>query len=153
MTLIFFALGIIAAIFGMLWWRRRERDRLLLETHTIAAGDLHRLLCDDGPFESRPQVLDVRQPLDLLAYSEVIPGAIRIPPKEIIANPDVISRDADVVVYCTCPGNKTSKEIVEKALKLNFHKIRLLQGGIEAWKAKGYRVDPYKTAFHLDTPA
>ena len=96
-------------------------------------------------------VIDVRQPLDVLAYSEMIPGAKRIAPKEVMMNPDLIPREQDVVIYCTCPGEKTSWEIVHKAQALNYPRLKLLHGGLEAWKAKGYPVEPYKEAFHLDT--
>ena len=41
--------------------------------------------------------------------------------------------------------------ILEKALALNFTRIKFLKGGLDAWKAKGYPVERYTTAFHLDT--
>ena len=100
-----------------------------------------------------PMVYDVRQPLDLLAHSEIIPGSERISPKDILANPLLIPKDVDAVVYCTCPGDTTAEQIVRKALTLSFVRIRILTGGLDAWKAQGFPVEPYTTAFHLDTPA
>lgn len=96
-------------------------------------------------------LVDVRQPLDLLAHSEMIPGAKRIPPKELLENPSLIPKEKDAVVYCTCPSDKTSKEILQKALALGFSRIKFLEGGLDAWKAKGYPVLPYQESFHLDT--
>ena len=54
---------------------KRTRDRREMEQHSITAEELHSLLA------SNPDVLlfDVRQPLDLLAYPEVIPGAQNCP--------------------------------------------------------------------------
>jgi len=138
----------VLALLGGLWWRRRETARLILAAHSIDAEELHRVLATD----QKPRVYDVRQPLDLLAYSEIIPGAQRIAPKEIISNPGLIPQDADTVVYCTCPGDTTAHEILKKALGLHFFKVRILTGGLEAWKAKGYPVEKYETAFRLDTP-
>jgi rhodanese-related sulfurtransferase len=33
---------------------------------------------------------------------------------------------------------------------LGFNRVKLLKGGLNAWKAKGYPVQPYKESFHLD---
>jgi rhodanese-related sulfurtransferase len=95
-------------------------------------------------------LLDVRQPLDLLAHSEMIPGAKRIPPKELLANPSLIPKEKEAILYCTCPSDKTSKEILRLALSLGFTRIKFLEGGLEGWKAKGYPVEPYQETFHLD---
>jgi len=138
----------VLAVLGAVFWRIRSRRRHELEQHIIDAEVLRELL------EGEPRallLLDVRQPLDLLAHSEMIPGARRIPPKEILANPSLIPMDAEAVIYCTCEGQKTSREIVQRGLSLGFTKIRLLRGGLEAWKAKGYPVVPYTESFRLDT--
>ncbi|WP_263383666.1 rhodanese-like domain-containing protein [Granulicella arctica] len=137
-----------ALVYGAIWWRRREQGRLLLAKHSIEAEELHGILAG----ESRPRLYDVRQPLDLLAYSEIIPGSERISPKDIRANPSLIPMDVDAVVYCTCPDDETAREIVNKALALSFTRVRILRGGLAAWKAGGYPVERYTTAFHLDTP-
>ena len=122
-------------------------ERRELEQHLIEPGTLHDLMAVD----KKLRIFDVRQPLDLLAYSELFPGATRIPPKEILANPLLIPRDEDAVVYCTCPDDKTSREILQRALSLNFSQVKVLRGGLAAWKAKGYPVVPYRDSFRLDT--
>ena len=94
-------------------------------------------------------LFDVRQPLDLLAYPEIIPGARRIPPGEVLENPSLISREKDTVVYCTCPSDKTSRMVLRRALALHFFRIKFLRGGLAAWKANGYPVEPYQEVFHL----
>ncbi len=142
---------VILAILTAAWWNRRDRNRRLLEAHTILPEDLHRVLSRNEGRKLR--VYDVRQPLDLLAHSEIIPGSERITPREIRANPSLIPADEDVVVYCTCPGDKTAIDIVKTALSLKFVTVRILKGGLEGWKEKGYPVEQYVTAFHLDTPA
>jgi rhodanese-related sulfurtransferase len=128
---------------------KRTRGAKELEEHSITAKDLHSLLA------SQPGVLlfDVRQPLDLLAYPEIIPGARRIAPKEVIEKPSLIPKDEEVVVYCTCPGDKTSREILDRALALHFSRIKFLRGGLAAWKANGYPVEPYQEVFHLYDPS
>jgi rhodanese-related sulfurtransferase len=126
-------------------WSKRTRDRSEIEQHSITAEELHSLL------GSNQEILlfDVRQPLDLLAYSEIIPGAKRVPPKEVLDGTSNITKEQEAVVYCTCPGEKTSREVLHRALSLHFMRVKFLKGGLEAWKAKGYPVEPYQHAFHL----
>jgi rhodanese-related sulfurtransferase len=126
---------------------KRTRAHQEMELHSITPEALRALLT------SKPEVLlfDVRQPLDLLANSEIIPGATRIPPREVIENPLLIPKDKDSVVYCTCPSDKTSRIILRRALAMHFLRIKFLKGGLAAWKAKGYPVERYEKSFHLDT--
>ena len=126
---------------------RRARERRELEEHSIHAEALHALM------EEKKDVLvfDVRQPLDLLAHSEIIPGAQRIAPKEIVEHPSLLPKEKDSVVYCTCPSDDTSRMILKRALALGFTRTKFLKGGFDAWKAKGYPVERYDRPFHLDT--
>src|SRR5579863_6920990 len=101
-------------------WIRRARDQQMLERHSITAEALHTLFAGNHEI----LLLDVRQPLDLLADSEIIPGAKRIPPKEILENPSLISREKDAVAYCTCPGDKTARTIIRRALALHFERVK-----------------------------
>lgn len=139
------ALLVIAIIGGVAWWIRSRRRREI-EQYLIDAESLRALL---EP-EARVKVFDVRQPLDLLAHSEMIPGATRIPPKELLADPSRLA-DVDAVVYCTCEDQKTSVAIVRHGLSLGFRRLKVLRGGLTAWKAKGYPVVPYTESFRLDT--
>jgi rhodanese-related sulfurtransferase len=130
-------------------WKKRSRDRLrTMEQHAISPEQLYSLL---GSHQS-VALFDVRQPLDLLAHSEIIPGARRVPPADVLAAPNLIPKDQEAIVYCTCPGDKTSRAVLRRALDLEFFKIKFLKGGFEAWKAKGYPVEPYREVFHLYTP-
>jgi rhodanese-related sulfurtransferase len=144
--------GIVAAIVALLligFWIKRRRDQRELDQHCITPEALHDLLA------SKQDVLifDVRQPLDLLADSEIIPGAKRLAPKEVIENPSLIPRERDSVVYCTCPSDETSRSILNRALALKFLRVKFLKGGLAAWKAKGYPVEPYNKPFRLDSGA
>jgi len=97
-------------------------------------------------------LFDVRLPLDLLAYPELISGAKRIPPQDVLDKPSLIPRNEDIVVYCTCPGDKTSRMVLRRALALGFTRIKFLTGGLAAWKTKGYPVEPYRKSFRLSVP-
>jgi rhodanese-related sulfurtransferase len=140
-------IAIIAVVLAIAYWIKRARDRRELEQHSITPEALRALLAADREV----LVFDVRLPLDLLADSDIIPGARRIAPKEIQANPLLIPKEKDTIVYCTCPSDKTSRAILHKALALEFSRIKFLKGGLDGWKAKGYPVEPYTRSFHLDT--
>ena len=137
---------VIWAWLAVIWIRRikarREFDRI-----SITPEALHDLIVG----QHNVVILDVRQPLDLLADSEIIEGARRIAPEDATSNPMLIPTDKELVVYCTCPSDKTSREMTRRALALNFLKVKFLRGGLTAWKQKGYPVEPYRETFHLDT--
>jgi rhodanese-related sulfurtransferase len=140
-------IAIIAVVLAIAYWIKRARDRRELEQHSITPEALRALLAADR----EALVFDVRLPLDLLADSDIIPGARRLAPKDIEANPSLIPKERDTIVYCTCPSDKTSRTILRKALALEFSRIKFLKGGLDGWKAKGYPVEPYTRSFHLDT--
>jgi rhodanese-related sulfurtransferase len=151
MLLTLIVIGVAALVTSLVIIRRRKRirDQRVMEQHSITAEDLHALLA------SNQEVLlfDVRQPLDLLAYPEIIPKAQRVAPNEVLERPSLIPKEKDAVVYCTCPSDKTSRIVLRRALALQFFRVRFLKGGLAAWKAKGYPVEPYQEVFHLYTPS
>src|ERR1700677_557515 len=145
-------LTIIAiAIWGWLAviWTRRIRARREIERLSITPEALHDLIVANHDV----LILDARQPLDLLADSEIIEGSQRISPQDAEANPSLIPIDKELVVYCTCPSDKTSRAIAAKAQlvapNVDVSKVKFLKGGLAAWKAKGYPVVPYDKTFHL----
>jgi rhodanese-related sulfurtransferase len=147
MYLTLVAICVVVPCLLFVFWIKRTRDKHEMERHSITPEDLRTLLASN----QEVLLLDVRQPLDLLAASEIIPGAQRIPPKEVLQNPSLIPKDKDAVVYCTCPGDETSRRILHLALAMQFSRVKLLKGGLAGWKAKGYPVEPYEESFHLDT--
>jgi rhodanese-related sulfurtransferase len=96
-------------------------------------------------------LFDVRQPLDFLAHPQIIPGAMRIAPKDIPDQTAKFSRDQNSVIYCTGGDEETYEMVLGKARALHFTRVKLLKGGLPAWKEKGYPVEAYTEPFHLDT--
>jgi rhodanese-related sulfurtransferase len=140
-------IAISAVVLTIAYWIKRARDRRELEQHSITPEALRALLAADR----QVLVFDVRLPLDLLADSDIIPGARRIAPKDIEANPSLIPKEKDTIVYCTCPSDKSSRAVLHKALALDFSRVKFLKGGLDGWKAKGYPVESFTESFHLDT--
>ena len=131
---------------GLWFWQRKSKEEV--ERHSVTPEELHSLLSS----KQKVEIFDVRQGLDVLAYPEVIPGAQRVTPEDVLNEPSPIPRDKDVVVYCTCAGEKTSRAVLHRALGLHFSRIRFLRGGLAAWKAKGFPVEPYRGSFQLHAP-
>jgi rhodanese-related sulfurtransferase len=126
---------------------KRRRDRDEIDRYSISPEELHTLMDSGQPVH----VFDVRQPLDLLAYTYIIPGSQRIPPDDIIRNPALIRADQDAIVYCTCPSDRTSRRILRRALALKITRIKFLRGGLGAWKELGFPLEPYDEPFRLDS--
>jgi rhodanese-related sulfurtransferase len=140
-------LFLVAASVATYFYLRRKKAAAETANFSISAEQLRSLLDAPNPVF----LLDVRHPLDLLADPHIIPGSVRIPPKEVIANPALVPFDRDVVFYCTCPSDETSRETLRKARATNHQRVKFLRGGLAAWKAQGCPVETYETAFHLDT--
>ena len=144
------ATAIYVVAFGLLifGWitTMRLRARRQIEANSIEPEDLYAQL-------KAKQVLlyDVRQPLDFLAHPEIIPGATRIAPKDIAEQTASFSRDQNSVIYCTGGDDETFQMVLGKARALNFTRVKLLKGGLAAWKEKGYPLEPYTDPFRLDT--
>jgi len=146
MLLTLAVVGVVAFAVSLVVRVKRRRDQREMDQHSISAEELHALLSSD----QEVLLFDVRQPLDLLAYPEMIPKAERIAPDEVLARPTLIPRERDAVVYCTCPSDKTSRMVLRRAFTLGLFRIKFLKGGLAAWKAKGYPVEPYTEVFHLN---
>jgi len=126
---------------------KRVRDRREMERYTITAEALNELLASN----QEVLVIDARQPLDMLGNSVIIPGAQWLSPEEVRANPSLLQKEQDLVLYCTCQSDKTSRMILRRALAMGFLRIKFLKGGLDGWKSKGFPVEPYTKSFHLNS--
>lgn len=51
-------------------------------------------------------------------------------------------RDGKVVIYCACPDEVSAAWMAGKLRAAGFHDVLPLRGGIDAWRAGGFGVDP-----------
>src|ERR1700732_4210082 len=105
---------LVLSLTTIFWTRWRSDQRWTREQHATSPEQLYSLL---GAHQD-VALFDVRQPLDLLAHAEIIPGARRIAPAEVLASPALVPKDKEVIVYCTCAGEKTSRAILRRALDM-----------------------------------
>jgi len=88
-----------AALAAYLVQKYRQRRRFLRQTALarITPEELQQRLEAGEPVA----VVDLRHPLDFLAYPRVIDHAIRLAPEELEQRHQEIPRDREVVLYCT----------------------------------------------------
>lgn len=87
-------------------------------------------------------VFDVRREADYAAADEIIPGALWKNPDKIDAWIDAVPRTLDVVIYCV-RGGEVSNAVVDRLQAVGV-KARYIEGGIEAYKAAGGKIDRKK---------
>jgi membrane protein DedA with SNARE-associated domain/rhodanese-related sulfurtransferase len=83
-------------------------------------------------------IVDLRHELDIKADPETIPGALLLDPKGLTEKTGLLPADREVVLYCTCPNEATSARVAQTLRKRGVQRIRPLQGGLEAWRERGY---------------
>lgn len=82
-----------------------------------------------------PQLVDVRTPKE---YSEgYIPGAVLMDIKDTHFNKQILELDVTRPVFVYCRSGKRSMEAAAILEKNKFTVVYNLNGGINAWKAKG----------------
>jgi membrane protein DedA with SNARE-associated domain/rhodanese-related sulfurtransferase len=134
--------GIVAlALIGLyLAFKYVQRRRLLrqLRIDRITPEELRRSL-DAG--ESLT-VIDLRHPAEVEREGLKLAGAVVIRPDDLRSGAQSIPRDREIILYCTCPNEATSARLALQLKKAGIRKVRPLAGGLEAWREKGYPVEP-----------
>lgn len=93
------------------------------------------ILPEQIPAEDWPNILviDARDAAQFAA--DHIPGAVNIEWRKAVAQRDAIPQDKPVVVYCNT-GSLSAQAVFALRL-LGWDNVRVLQDGLEGWKAKG----------------
>jgi len=93
--LLLFATGVIAYVLNR--WRERERFLKQVKGDRITPDELkHKLESGEPVF-----IVDLRHPLDVLSNPRTLPGALQISPEDLEARHGEITRDGDIVLFCT----------------------------------------------------
>jgi rhodanese-related sulfurtransferase len=133
-------LGVLLVLFIAIRALRRYRFKLKLRMDRISVDDLADMLAQG----QAPVVVDVRK--TLMGDESRIPGAIVFSHDEWPADLQAADEDALVVVYCACPNEASAATVARKLMARGFKRVRPLEGGIDAWRAKGLGVVPASVA-------
>ncbi len=131
--------GLIVGLAGFIGYKFYHRQTFLryLRMAKISVEELKARL-DAGETIS---VVDVRHPLALELDPETIPGATNFTLEEIEHRHHEIPRDRDIVLYCACPNEVSSARTAFLLKKKGIHRVRPLEGGLDAWRARRYPVE------------
>ncbi|MGA8874965.1 MAG: hypothetical protein WB555_05505, partial [Candidatus Korobacteraceae bacterium] len=93
--LVLFLTGVVAYVLHR--WRERERFIRQVKGDRITPDELKHQL-ESG---ERPVIIDLRHPLDVLTDPRTLPGALQIAPEDLTARRGEITRDGEIVLFCT----------------------------------------------------
>jgi membrane protein DedA with SNARE-associated domain len=94
-VLVLFAAGVVAYV--LYRWRERERFLEQVKGDRITPDELKHEIESSEP----PVIIDLRHPLDVLTDPRTLPGALQISPEELPAHRSEITRDGEIVLFCT----------------------------------------------------
>lgn len=109
---------------------------------TEKCPDLPRSIAPARVKPEKALVLDVRREADFNASKEIIPGAFWKNPDKIDAWIGAVPKTHDVVIYCV-RGGAVSNAVVDR-LQAAGVRARFIEGGLEAYKAAGGKLDRKK---------
>ena len=135
---------VVLAIVGLVVYRVAKRQQFLRELKGLRLEPLELMAMIEEALRDgreRPFIVDLRHPLDVLAQPEVVPGALRISPDDLVHSRELIPRGRDIVLYCTCPSEETSAKIALELRRMGVRRVRPLRGGLQGWKDAGYPLD------------
>ncbi len=93
--LVLFAAGVVAYV--LYRWRDRQRFLEQVKGDRITPDELKHEL-EAG---LRPVIIDLRHPLDVLTDRRTLPGALQISPEDLETRHTEITRDGEIVLFCT----------------------------------------------------
>ena len=129
--------GVLLVGFAVMKWGKRQRVLRRMQEARISPEVLWQRLEAGG----RVTVLDLRSAEELAAEGAKIPRAVHFPAAEVEGRQHTVPRDGEIVLYCSCPEERTS---VAVALALERHGvggIQMLAGGYAGWRERGLRVE------------
>ncbi len=113
-----------------------RRWLLLRELH-MARVSVHEL--NDMMSRGEPlAIIDARLP-SAQSSGGRIPGA-RMVDDDLVALR--LQPSLEIVVYCACPNEVSAAKVALRLKKAGFARVRPLLGGIEAWRAAGFALEP-----------
>jgi len=129
-------LALVSALVVWIAYKYTARRKFLhdLRVSRISVDELKQKL-DAG---ERLAIVDLRHDLDIKADPEIIPGAMHVDPKRLTEKTGLLPFDREVILYCTCPNEATSARVAQILRGHGIKRIRPLQGGLEAWRERGY---------------
>lgn len=131
-------LWIVAALALYIGWKALQRYRLARFVHSarITVDELRDIITGDAP----PMVIDIGSNLAHQSRPHIA-GAALMDLDRIAREAMRFPTDRDIVIYCACPNEESSKRAAQILRAKGFTRARPLIGGIDAWVAAGGDVE------------
>ena len=99
---------VVLVVVGILIARLVRQQRFLRKIRTLRIEPTElKLMMDRG---DNLYIIDLRHPLDILPDPRVLPGAVCLPPNELIARNSEIPRDRDIGPIAPAPARQPVRE-------------------------------------------
>jgi rhodanese-related sulfurtransferase len=104
----------------------------------IAPEELKTRIANNTPVT----IVDVRGPTVYAQSDKTVQGAIHTKVRRVVHRLKDVSRDSEVVTYCSCPADEAAIIAARSLMTNGFKKVRVLKGGWNAWLEVGGQVRP-----------
>jgi membrane protein DedA with SNARE-associated domain/rhodanese-related sulfurtransferase len=130
-----FALLLAALGIYIVWkWQNRKRFIQKLRIARITPEELkQRMDASEDVI-----VVDLRHSVEFDAEPQTISGAVHMDPAELEEAIDVIPRDREIVLFCSCPNEATAAQMALRLRSRGITRIRPLAEGLEGWRKRGF---------------
>jgi membrane protein DedA with SNARE-associated domain/rhodanese-related sulfurtransferase len=131
-----FVLLLVSALIAYITYKYVVRQKFLrdLRVSRISVDELKQKLDAGEPLA----IVDLRHNLDFEAAPVIIPGAVHLDSKTLTEKTGLLPFDREIILYCTCPNEATSAKAALALRNRGIKRIRPLQGGLDAWRRRGY---------------
>jgi membrane protein DedA with SNARE-associated domain/rhodanese-related sulfurtransferase len=130
---------IAAALAVYIGFKVEERHRFL-KTLTVSRITPEQL---KAKMDARENIVifDMRNRLDRNTDPVRIPGAFHVLPDHIEFQPEDLSPDQEIVIYCTCPNEATSARVALQLRRRGLRRALPLEGGLDGWRGRNFPVE------------
>jgi membrane protein DedA with SNARE-associated domain/rhodanese-related sulfurtransferase len=138
------AVTVLLLLGGYVAFKGYERYRFnrALDMARIGVTELYAHLGTADP----PVLLDVRSPTAAGLQPQRIPGALQVALPDVALHLGKLPRDRDIILYCACPNEASAAKAAKILMAHGYRRVRPLRGGLDAWIAAGYAVEPIVAA-------
>lgn len=127
---------LLTGLGGYIVWKWQNRRRFLkkLRIGRITPEELKRRI-DAG---EDVIIVDLRHTLEFDAEPQTIYGAVRMDPADLEEAVEVIPRDREIVLFCSCPNEATAAQMALLLRNRGITRIRPLAEGLDGWRKRGF---------------
>jgi len=139
---------LLTALAGYIGWKWQNRRRFLqkLRIARITPEELKRRM----DAQEDIVIVDLRHALEFDAEPQTIYGAVHMDPADLEEAVEVIPREREIILFCSCPNEATAAQMALRLRSRGITRIRPLAEGLDGWRKRGFPMQGPTEA--LETP-